>query len=544
VFYENSEKKLNRILVNNFAFSPKGFRPFVEALRSFTNVKLKIPYLIKSSLGYDKEVYTIDHHLSHAASAFFPSPHDDAVILTTDGVGEWATTTICEGNNNIIKPIYELKFPHSLGMLYSAFTYYAGFKVNSGEYKLMGLAPYGEPKYSDLIFEKIIKLSEDGSFKINMRYFDYCTGFKMINNEFCNLFGGIPRRPEAEISQKEMDIAKSIQIVLEEVILRLAKTARNVSNKKNLCMAGGVALNCVANGRLIREKLFDNIWIQPAAGDAGGALGCALYYWYTELNNKREVDGVNDLQKGSYLGPSYSPDEIKGFLDLKGCKYKYFEKKVLSKEIANLIVDKKVIGLFHGKMEYGPRALGNRSIIGDSRSSSMQTTMNLKIKYRESFRPFAPSVLEDRASELFEFPTGKYSPYMLFVANIKDNLKYPLTEEEKKLWGIDKLKAKRSKIPAITHVDYSARLQTVSKKTNPFYYDIISEFDKLTSFPVIINTSFNVRGEPIVCSFEDAYQCFLRTEMDFLVLENYLIDKKQQKSLEVDSDWRKEIPLD
>ena len=544
VFYEDSYRKFNRILTNYFLMAPRGIIPFLKSVNAFLTYKLKIPVIIRKRLNFKNNIYSIEHHLSHASSAFYPSPYSEAAILTIDGVGEWATCTIGKGYENKIELIKEIQFPHSLGMLYSAFTYYAGFKVNSGEYKLMGLAPYGKPEYVGTIYEKIIHVNNDGSFQLNMKYFDYCTGLKMINNRFCSLFGGKPRKPESPVTQKEMNIAKSIQVVAEQVIHKLAITAKKMTGSENLCLAGGVSLNCVANGKLLRENIFENIWIQPAAGDAGGALGCALNLWYSEFGNLRRSNNGQDYQKGSYLGPCCSNEEIMTYLDQNNYPYEYYEKDSLATLIAELLDAQKVIGIFQGRMEYGPRALGNRSIIGDPRSPKMQNIMNLKIKYRESFRPFAPSVLEEKAQTLFKFPDGKTSPYMLFVAEVKDEIRKYLAEEEKSLWGIEKLKIKRSEIPAVTHVDYSARLQTVNKNTNPFYYSIISEFEKITGYPVVINTSFNVRGEPIVCSYQDAYRCFMRTEMDYLILENCILNRKSQPPFCSDINWREQIPLD
>ncbi len=544
VYYESSLKKFQRLLMSNLVFAPQGYTNFFQAMRSFLGWKLRIKSYIKSQLHYAKDVICIDHHLSHASAAFYPSPFQEAAILTLDGVGEWATTTIGYGKNNKVDLLYEMRFPHSIGLLYSAFTYYTGFKVNFGEYKLMGLAPYGEPKYRDVILDNLLDLKEDGSFQMNMDYFAYCTKPSMITEKFNQLFGGPPRQPESIITQKEMDIAKSVQVVLETIYLRLARTAKRMTGANKLCLAGGVALNCVANGKLLQEDMFEDIWIQPAAGDSGSALGCALNYWHAHLGNSRITDEKHDTQKGSYLGPGYSSSEIRTFLDKNEYPYEHYESAALAQKIAELLDSKKIIGLFHGRMEFGPRALGNRSIIGDPRDPEMQSKMNLKIKFRESFRPFAPSVLEERVSEFFEFPQTARSPYMLMVADVKKHLLTELTEEQKKLWGIDKLKIKRSEIPAITHVDNSARLQTVDPNTNPFYYQILKAFEARTECPLIINTSFNVRGEPIVCTFEDAYRCFMRTHIDYLVLEDCLLEKSQQKPLDNDSDWRKEFALD
>lgn len=544
VFYESTKKKTRRLLANYLCHAPGGFKSYRQAVKSIFSEKRHIGREMRSQLGYNGEISEVEHHHSHAASAFFPSPFREAAILTMDGVGEWATTTIGAGQDNSLQILQEMRFPHSIGMLYSAFTQYAGFKVNSGEYKLMGLAPYGAPRYVQTIYDDIIDLKEDGSFQMNMAFFDYCTGFRMISPRFEKLFDGPARVPESLVTQKEMDIAKSIQVVLEEIVLRMARTARQVTGKRKLCMAGGVALNCVANGRLLREGPFEDIWIQPAAGDAGGALGAALYTWYVELQQRRISDERADSQKGSYLGPQYSCEEIRSFLDQHGIVYHDVPQEVLPKEVAQLVAAEKVVGLFQGRMEFGPRALGNRSIIGDPRSKTMQSVMNLKIKFRESFRPFAPSVLKERAADFFEMSGGQESPYMLLVADVRPEHRKPLSPEDEALWGIEKLKALRSTIPAITHVDYSARIQTVDGDINPRYADIIKEFDKLTGCPLVINTSFNVRGEPIVCDYEDAYRCFMRTEMDCLVMECFVIHKAQQKKFEDKSDWRSEFQLD
>jgi len=497
---------------------------------------------IKDKLGYEGKVIFPEHHESHAASAFYPSPFEEAAIITMDGVGEWTTTSYGKGSGNKIELIADIKFPHSLGLLYSAFTYYTGFKVNSGEYKVMGLAPYGEPKYVDLIFKELINLKEDGSFRMNMEYFNYCTGLTMTNSKFHKLFGGPPRKPESKLTQKEMDLARSVQDVTEEIVLRIGKHVYKETGLKNLCLAGGVALNCVANGKLLREGTFDNIWIQPAAGDAGGAIGAALAGWHIYYGKPRKADNINDSQKGSYLGPEYKNDIILEFLNNKELVYKKLPDDKLVDTVSGLIAEEKVVGWFSGRMEFGPRALGARSIIGDARSSKMQAQMNLKIKFRESFRPFAPSVLEDKVSEYFEL--DRESPYMLIVADVKKERCKKMTPEEEKLFGIDKLNILRSDIPAITHIDYSARVQTVNKNTNPLYYKLISKFNEKYGYAVIINTSFNVRGEPIVCTPEDAYRCFMRTDIDYLILGNYLLSKQDQSPLKEDSDWKKEFELD
>jgi len=459
-----------------------------------------------------------------------------------DGVGEWTTTSYGVGKANKLKIMADLKFPHSLGLLYSAFTYYTGFKVNSGEYKIMGLAPYGEPKYKDLILKEIVDLKEDGSFKLNMDYFNYCAGLTMTSNKFNTLFGGSPRKSETSLTQKEMDLARSVQEVTEEIVLRTARHIAKTTQQKYLCLAGGVALNCVANGKLLRENIFQDIWIQPASGDAGGALGAALACYYQYLGNSRTADNIHDSQQGSYLGPSFTENEIQKFLEENDIPYYKIPLSEIAKKAASLLVEQKVVGWFQGRMEFGPRALGNRSILGDATSKEMQKVINLKIKFRESFRPFAPSVLAEKANQYFEI--DRESPYMLLVAPVKKEIRKEMTEEQQKLFGLDKLNVIRSSIPAITHVDYSARLQTVNKRDNPLYHELIQKFDEACGCPVIINTSFNVRGEPIVCNPEDAYLCFMRTDMDYLIMGDFLIDKKEQKSLKQDSDWQKEFELD
>ena len=545
-FYDKPFIKFERLLETYLAFPPRGMRSFLMAMPLWLKEKIRTDKLIldfiKDEMQQDfkGQLLFTEHHESHAASAFYPSPFEEAAILTIDGVGEWSTTTYGTGKGNKINLLKEIKFPHSLGLLYSAFTYYTGFKVNSGEYKIMGLAPYGQPKYADLIYEHLIIVKEDGSFKLNMEYFNYCVGLTMTNEKFNKLFGGLPRKPESQLTQKEMDLAASVQKVTEDVMLKMALHIRKTTGMKNLCLAGGVALNCVANGLIAKEKIFDNIWIQPAAGDAGGSLGAALAAWHNYLDKPRESG--KDKMRGSYLGPCYSQDEIEKFISDKKIKAIYFDSADLAKKAAALIAEKNVIGLFSGRMEFGPRALGSRSIIGDARSPEMQSAMNLKIKYRESFRPFAPSVLREKVFDWFEL--NEDSPYMLLVAKVKEDKLKKIKPEDEKLWGIDKLKIERSFIPAATHVDCSARIQTVDKESNPFYYSIISEFEKITGCPVIINTSFNVRGEPMVCTPEDAYRCFMRTEMDYLVLENFLLDKKEQPALQHDSEWIKEFETD
>jgi carbamoyltransferase len=482
-----------------------------------------------------------EHHRSHAGSAFFFSPYQEAAVLCLDGVGEWATTTAWRGRGNRLEPLWEIDFPHSLGLLYSAFTYFTGFRVNSGEYKLMGLAPYGQPKYADRIREHLIDIKPDGSFRLDMQYFNYCTGLTMTNERFDRLFGRPPRRPESEITQDEMDIAASIQVVTEDVVMRLARTLHEDTGSPNLCLAGGVALNCVANGRLLREGPFESLWVQPAAGDAGGAIGAAAVAWHEQLGHARAVDGA-DRMEGAYLGPRFGGAEIASTLDRLGAHYRRLPDDELFPELARVLDDGLVVGWFQGRMEFGPRALGGRSIIGDPRNRDMQSTMNLKIKYRESFRPFAPSVLEDRVSEYFEL--DRPSPYMLIVAPVRQELRLPTTAEQAGLFGIDRLNVPRSEIPAVTHVDYSARIQTVNRETNPRYHALLEAFDERTGCPVLVNTSFNVRGEPIVCTPEDAYRCFMRTEMDYLVIEDFLLAKTDQPPAEQDDGWRQQYELD
>lgn len=541
-FYEKPFIKFERILHTYLTYAPKGIASFIKAMPLWIKQKIWMKDFLIRELDFDGKFVFPEHHESHAASAFFPSPFEEAAFLTMDGVGEWATASYGTGKDNQIKIHGELHFPHSLGLLYSAFTYYTGFKVNSGEYKVMGLAPYGQPKYKDLILSELMDLKDDGSFKLNMKYFNYCAGLTMTNRRFHKLFGGPPRKPESKLSQREMDLARSVQDVTEEVMMRMARHVHAETGAKNLCLAGGVSLNCVGNGHILRDGPFEKIWIQPAAGDAGGALGAALFAWHQYGNNPRKVDNVHDLQKGSMLGPRFSTDEIKAFLDGKEIPYTVLDEKSVPEKVADLIGDEKVVGWFHGRMEFGPRALGNRSIIGDARSPEMQETMNLKIKFRESFRPFAPSALEERVSDYFEI--DRASPYMLLVAPIKESIRKPMSDEEKSFFGLDKLRLVRSSIPAVTHVDYSARVQTVNKNTNPRYHEMISAFEQKFGCPVIINTSFNVRGEPIVCTPEDAYLCFMRTNMDFLILENILLTKTEQKPLDKDIDWLREYELD
>ena len=537
VFYDKPFLKFERLLETYFAFAPRGFRSFVSSMPIWLKEKLFQKNLIikelkkifgKKTIWKDRLLFS-EHHLSHAASAFFVSPFKKAAILTMDGVGEWTTTSIAIGNENEIKILKEINFPHSLGLLYSAFTYYAGFKVNSGEYKLMGLAPYGKPIFVDIIKNNLIAIKEDGSFKINMSYFDYCTGLKMTNKKFNDLFGGEPRKPESNLTNKEMNIASSIQVVIEEIIIKIAKNIKKETDLENLCLAGGVALNCVANGKLLKEKIFKNMWIQPASGDAGGALGAALAVYYLMLGNKREIDKNRDSMKGSFLGPSYSNNQIENILLKSKAQYYKLNTKEIVEKVSEDLKMGKAIGWMQGRMEFGPRALGGRSIIADPRSPNMQKLLNLKVKYRESFRPFAPSILREKLSEWFELEQD--SPYMLLVADVKDTKIIKMTDDEKKLFGIDKLNIVRSNIPSVTHVDNSARIQTVHKDTNPIYYDLINKFNKLTDCPIIINTSFNIRGEPIVCSPEDALKCFMGTELDILVIENFYLKKSDQKEL-------------
>ena len=533
VFYEKPFLKFERLLETYVAFAPKGFKSFSKAMPIWLRDKLFQKKMImdclkrhNSNFKNENKILFSEHHLSHAASAFYPSPFDEAVILTADGVGEWATTTVAIGKNNNLEIKKELHFPHSLGLLYSAFTYYTGFKVNSGEYKLMGLAPYGTPKYVEEILENLIDLKEDGTFMLDQKYFNYCTGLTMTNKKFDKLFGQKPRIPDKDqITQFHMDIAASIQNVTEIIMLKLTKSLKSEYGINNLCLAGGVALNCVANGKILKEKIFDNIWVQPAAGDAGGSLGAALAYWHIDLNKERKEIKKDNMQ-GSYLGNKYSDKEIKIELDKIGANYNEYDQQTIIDKTASSLSEGKAIGWFQGRMEFGPRALGNRSILGDPRSENMQKNLNLKVKYRESFRPFAPSVLRDEVNNWFEMNTD--SPYMLMVSNIKKEKSIDMSEEQKKLFGIDLLNIKRSEIPAVTHVDYSARIQTVSKETNEIYFNLIKKFKEKTNCPVLVNTSFNIRGEPIVNTPLDAYKCFMGTELDILVLGNFYLEKKDQ----------------
>jgi len=541
-FYDKPFIKFERILETYLAYAPSGIRSFMMAIPLWIKQKLWMKELIKDQIHYQGMILFPEHHESHAASAFFASPFQEAAFLTIDGVGEWTTTSYGLGRNNQIQILSELHFPHSLGLLYSAFTYYTGFKVNSGEYKVMGLAPYGRPVYRDLILSELMDLKEDGSFRLNMDYFNYCTGLTMTNAKFNRLFGGPPRKPESDVTQRDMDLARSVQDVTEEVMLRMAKHIHCETGQKNLCLAGGVALNCVGNGRVLREGPFENIWIQPAAGDAGGAVGAALFAWYQYLDNQRTADGRNDFMKGSFWGPDFSRDEIGCYLRGKSIPFEEIPDGDIPEKVADLIAAQKTIGWFQGRMEFGPRALGGRSIIGDARSPKMQEIMNLKIKFRESFRPFAPSVLKEKVSDYFDL--DRESPYMLIVAPVKESIRRKMTQEEQSYFGLDKLHVVRSVIPAVTHVDYSARVQTVTEETNPLYYRMIKVFGEKNDCPVIINTSFNVRGEPIVCTPEDAYLCFMRTNMDYLIMGNYLLNKEDQKPLEQDINWQKKFEND
>ena len=540
-FYDKPFIKFERILETYLSIAPKGLRQYLSAVPLWLKDKLWTRSNLRKHLNYSGPVLFAEHHESHASSAFFPSPFAEAAVLTMDGVGEWATSSISVGTGNQLETIKELHFPHSLGLLYSALTFYLGFKVNSGEYKVMGLAPYGEPRYTSLFLDTLLDLREDGSFRMNMDYFDFLGGLTMTNSKFADLFGAPPRSPESTLTQREMDIAASLQDVTEEVMLRMARYVRTLTGKKNLCLAGGVALNCVGNGKILKEKIFDEVWIQPASGDAGGALGVALCIWHKVLGNAREVNG-KDQMKGSYLGPRYGADDIKKFLDEKSIPYQQLSDEALVDTVAGHLREEKVIGWFQGRMEFGPRALGGRSIIGDPRSPKMQSTMNLKIKYRESFRPFAPSVLYEKVGDWFDIDAK--SPYMLLVAPVREDKRIAMTEEQKQRFGIDLLNVPRSQVPSITHVDYSARIQTVHRETNPRYYDLIKAFERKTGCPLLINTSFNVRGEPIVGTPEQAYLCFMRTEMDTLVLENFVLNKSEQKPLQEDSDWREQFALD
>ena len=549
VFYDKPFLKFERLLETYLAFAPRGFQNFVTSVPIWVKEKLFQKSLITKTLrdlwgkeiDWTERLIFSEHHLSHAASAFFPSPFNEAAVLTMDGVGEWSTTSLAIGHGNELSVHKEINFPHSLGLLYSAFTYYAGFKVNSGEYKLMGLAPYGEPKYSNLIKENLIDIKEDGSFALDLNFFNYCTGLTMTNEKFNTLFGGVPRNPETEISQRDMDIAASIQKVTEEVLIKLVKGVAKTSGQKNLCLAGGVALNCVANGKLLREETFEDIWVQPASGDAGGALGAALGAYHIMLNKKRKPSDKIDNMKGSFLGPEYSELKINETLEGCGAVFSNHSQDQIIELTAKDLADGKAVGWFSGRMEFGPRALGNRSILADPRSESMQKILNLKVKYRESFRPFAPSILREDLSDWFEMDTD--SPYMLLVANVVESQRKAINKEENVLSGVDKINYPRSTIPAVTHVDFSSRIQTVHKETNLTFYRLLEQFKKLTNFPVLINTSFNVRGEPIVLTPEDAFRCFMGTELDVLVVGNaYMKKTEQPKSLY--SNYRSQYELD
>jgi carbamoyltransferase len=551
VFYDKPLIKFERLLETYVGFSPKGIQSFLAAMPVWLKEKLFLRKLLQKEVltcveGVGKaqlpELLFGEHHESHSASAFFASPYRKAGVLCMDGVGEWATTSAWLGEGNTLTPLWEIPFPHSLGLLYSAFTYYTGFKVNSGEYKVMGLAPYGEPKYVKAIYEHLLDLKPDGTFRMNMEYFNYCTGLTMTSRKFDEVFGGPPRQPESKLSQREMDLARSIQEVTEEVMLRLSRTIHRETGVDYLCMAGGVALNCVGNGRVLREGPFKGIWIQPAAGDAGGALGAALSAWHLYENKPRTANNVKDQMKGSYLGPAFSNDEVELRLKQLGAAFVRLSEKDLFTRVAEELAAGKVVGWFQGRMEFGPRSLGGRSILGDARNTKMQSVMNLKIKYRESFRPFAPSVLCERVNSYFQMDCD--SPYMLLVAPVQEKRRLPFNPSEKGLWGIELLNVLRSDIPAVTHIDYSARIQTVHEDTNPRYYYLLKAFEERTGYATLVNTSFNVRGEPIVCTPEDAFRCFMRTEMDILVLENCVLKKEDQKPLERDTDWKQEFALD
>ena len=545
VFYDKPLMKFERLLETYLAYAPHGVSSFLKSMPLWLKEKLHMRTEIRKACGFDGKVLFGEHHESHAASAFYPSTFDEAAIICFDGVGEWATTSYWVGQGNKLEPKGEILFPHSIGLLYSAFTYYTGFKVNSGEYKVMGLAPYGAPKYVDAIYEHILDLRDDGSFHLNMDYFDYCAGLTMTNSKFDGIFGGPPRKPEARLTQREMDLAASVQKVTEDAMLKIARHVHQETGLDNLCLAGGVALNCVGNGRLLREGPFKKIFIQPAAGDAGGAVGAALAVWHRYLDKPRPTfvgPRALDRQRGSYLGPAYHDADVQKVLEAKGAKATRLEDSALLPKIAALLAQGRIIGWMSGRMEFGPRALGGRSILGDARDPEMQMRMNLKIKFRESFRPFAPSVLAEQVSEWFDL--DRESPYMLLVAEVAKKHQIPMTAEQEKLFGIEKLNVPRSTIPAATHVDYSARIQTVHRETNPRYYDLINEFFKLTGCPVVVNTSFNVRGEPIVCTPEDAYRCFMRSDIDVLVVDQWIFMKEDQPVVEDDKKWMQEFELD
>ncbi|MCA1591196.1 MAG: carbamoyltransferase [Acidobacteria bacterium] len=547
-FYDKPLLKFERLLETYIDYAPSGIRSFLMSMPLWLREKLWIREQVAKHAGYKGKVLFTEHHESHAASAFFPSPFESAAVLTMDGVGEWATSSYGYGRGNELHLLAELRFPHSLGLLYSAFTYYTGFKVNSGEYKVMGLAPYGEARYMQTILDELIDLREDGSLRLNMKYFNFAHGLTMTNASFDQLFGGRPRQPESILTQREMDLARSVQEVTEEAMLRMARHAHRMTGEKNLCLAGGVALNCVGNGRILREGPFERVWIQPAAGDAGGSLGAALSVWYQYLGNNRDVKAVcgdhADGMRGACLGPSYTNEEIEAFLQTTGANFRRVSHDELAEQVARLLAEEKVIGWFEGRMEFGPRALGARSILGDPRSPRMQSQMNLKIKFRESFRPFAPSVLRERAADYFELDAD--SPYMLLVAPMREHLRREVSTEEENLFGVERLNVPRSTLPAITHVDYSARVQTVRREDNPLYYDLLAAFERLTGCPVLVNTSFNVRGEPIVCTPEQAYTCFMRTEMDCLVVGDFVLLKDEQGAgtFVEDLAWQEEFQLD
>ena len=541
VFYDKPILTFDRLLMSYISVAPKGLRSWLEAIPLWLGKKLHVPKVIRKEIGYEKEVLFTEHHESHAASAFYPSPFEEAAILTVDGVGEWATASYGFGRNNQISLLRELHFPNSVGLLYSAFTYFTGFRVNSGEYKLMGLAPYGRPRYKDLILSEIVDLKDDGSIALNLAYFDFLGGLRMTNRRFAKLFGGPPRKPEADITEREMDLASSIQAVCEEIILKMVRQVHKETGLKKLCLAGGVALNCVANGRILRESDFKEVWIQPAAGDAGGAVGAALSVWHRYLGNGRPDPQSASHLRSPYMGPAFSNEIIKACLEKRGYPFVELDPESRARTIAARIAEGKIVGYLAGRMEFGPRALGARSILGDARSEEIQRVMNLKIKFRESFRPFAPSVLEEKASVYFDVQTN--SPYMLLTADVRKDKQLPQPFRQNTPM-LERLKVKRSDIPAVTHLDYSARLQTVSGTDKRDYYEVISEVDKLTGCPVIVNTSFNVRGEPIVCTPEDAYRCFMRTEMDVLVMENFMLLKEDQPTWEETPNWRETLELD
>ncbi|MBN4076633.1 carbamoyltransferase, partial [Gemmatimonas aurantiaca] len=542
VFYDKPLVKFDRILETYLAIAPSGYRSLVQGMPLWTKQKLWLDKIIADESGFPGDILYSEHHESHAASAFYPSPFDSAAILTVDGVGEWATTCLGWGSGSNLELTHELRFPHSLGLLYSAFTYYLGFRVNSGEYKVMGLAPYGEPEFVSKIYDELLDLKDDGSFRLNMRYFNYLGGLTMTNRKFDSLFGAPPRKPESDLTQRDMNLARSIQEVAEEIMLRLARTVQKQTGEKNLCLAGGVALNCVANGKILRERLFDNIWIQPASGDAGGALGAALAVWHRMLEKPRTAQKPDSMQ-GALLGPEFSDDEIEKILQKENIPYIRISESELPSRVASLLADGAVVGWFQGRMEYGPRALGSRSILGDPRDPNMQSRMNLKVKFRESFRPFAPVVTEESVSDWFDLDVP--SPYMLLVASVrKDKCLANKSDESNAHDILSRLNTPRSEIQAVTHVDYTARVQTVNQKTNPAYYNTLAEFEKLTNCPVLVNTSFNVRGEPIVATPEDALRCFMRTDIDYLAIGNFLIDKSARKEQHSESDWRKDYPLD